>query len=461
MADKNISEKNNGYHGESIVFKFHGRQEALNIINSGGDIVSYLSDRSDDCPLIGSEIELVKKLGKGVAGAAFLVKIQGMGPKEYVAKAIKIYSTIDYFTLDKPRTLRDIATALGRQSLTSVESIIAVNGGMPDEIIEPDAYGGVYIYVPIYSKLCRIKEDVEYMKTDGSQTKVIFPTGSYLCDENQYSEYINGLLCGNLYRDGISINFIDVFDFITCPLSDGIGELGKSGRQYIFMEKIDSSYDKWSKCIEDIHTDEISLIEVFYIQIIHAIATYQKIYQLQHNDLHPGNIFIEKIKPNSQFNGQNIHDCDYFHYHIDDTDLYLPYIPILAKIGDFGLSVKYSKPIVGDEVSVSTGYDQQDGDGPWIPNWYTESYDILTVTNRIHLESSNKFITNVLMWMLNVNGKKFVREAYFVRKTGRPFVHILDSLKNASPKKVLTNKQLMSKYTVKPSEGKIVTLGFI
>ncbi len=61
---------------ELIRFKFHGRDEAVKIVNTGGDLVEYLTGQASNCPLINSEVKFVKELGKGAAGApAWLINI--------------------------------------------------------------------------------------------------------------------------------------------------------------------------------------------------------------------------------------------------------------------------------------------------------------------------------------------------------------------------------------------------
>ena len=47
---------------ETIQFKFNGRDEAINIVNTGGDLVEYLTNNQEACPLIGKEIKFIKVL---------------------------------------------------------------------------------------------------------------------------------------------------------------------------------------------------------------------------------------------------------------------------------------------------------------------------------------------------------------------------------------------------------------
>ena len=130
----------------------------------------------------------------------------------------------------------------------------------------------------------------------------------------------------------------------------------------------------------------------------------------------------------------------------------------MAKIGDFGLSVKYSHPIVGDMESATGGYDQEDGYGPWIPNWYTENYDVLTITYRLYwFNMSNKFMGSVLDYILR-EGKGDM-SLLFGSNNLRPRVKKLEDMGSITPKSIFEN--ILGSYRTKPSSGRIVTLGVI
>lgn len=467
MADKKVAKKprvkkpavKKQSKQERIEIVFEGRKETLDIINTGGEIVSYLSTLSSMCPLIGSEIEVVKELGRGSFGTAYLVKIPGMGYKQYVAKRISALSEPEFFDLDGPVALEYIADFIEKDSMISAGALIAVNGGDPKKMIVPEN-GKVKIYIPTYATMCKTEGPTLVSKSSGDGQDVNIPTGSYLCENNQYSEYINGLLCAELYRNGTSVNFIDIFSFITCPedTMDG-NDIQDRGAQYVFMERIDSDLINYLGNLSKAQLK--TQVENIYIQTLHAILCYQRTYQLQHNDLHDGNIFIERIKKESKYKGEILYDADWFHYSVDGTDLYMRAIPALVKIGDFGLSVKYSHPIVGDNSVIDNGYDQFDGKGARIPNWYTENYDVLTAASFIHSEhkNSSKLIDSIIVDAATQAGGGLYDA--FDSETLRPIVSKLDSMKNFSPEKILLNKKLMKKYTTKPRSGKIVTLGVI
>nr|QBK86561.1 MAG: protein kinase [Marseillevirus LCMAC102] len=434
-----------------IQFQFQGRKEALDIVDTGGELVAYLANEDVICPLIGSKIKLVKELGKGAFGTAFLIKIKGMGPKEYVAKRTK--GLVKTGSIGHNLPLEKVANWLSKKIMTNSQTIINLNGGDPEKIIGARDK----IYIPGYSTICRTDKLEDYERFDADGATVIQP-GSYLCDDEQYSEYVIGVLAGNLYRNHISINFLDVFGFASCITTK---KVKPKVFQYVFMDKIDAELSKMDPNIFD------KISASFLIQIIHAIATYQHYYKLVHNDLHPGNVFVEYVTPNTKFNGQPLYDADWYHYHIFGSDIYMPATPYIAKIGDFGLSVKWSSTLVGSKESVTTGFDQLDGNGPWIPNWYAESYDMLFITRQFYaINSGSIFIQRLFSKMLGLdtvdrpNLDKAVIK-FFTSGNRRPKMEYLETLalQGATPKAILTNKKLLEKCFNKPSSGKIVTLG--
>lgn len=457
MSDSRYkSFRNKSSRNKTVSFTFQGRQESLDIIDDGKEIVSYLSTLSSDCPLIGSDIVLESELEPGPEEIVFSVSIKGMGPKKYIAKRSVIKIIIEKYFLPGRVTLEHLAGYIERTSSVSASAIIAVNGGNPDKILSRDKDGDMSIFVPEYAYVCKTKVDKKYKGKSGDVVfNTLIPKGSYLCENNQYSEYINSVLCAKLYRLGVSANFIDVFSFITCPPK----KENKNGYQYIFMEKVGMSMEEYISNEED-SLDMI--IETILIQIAHAIATYQRYYKLQHNNLSDKNIFIEKINSKTQFNDQNIIDCDYFHYSIDNIDLYLPNLAnIIVKIGNFGMSVKYSEPIVGDKQSVSTGYNK-DMTGPLIPNWYAENYDFLTIL--FHLFGNHRndsFLTEVMKKISKQHSISQKIDSMFDIKTSRPRINKLNHMKQFTPTSFLKDKSLLRNYMEKPSHGKIVTLGSI
>lgn len=454
-----------------VKIKFHNKRETLTIVDVGGDLVNYLANEDTICPLIGSEIKFLEKLGEGAQGAAFLIKLPDTGTKTYVAKKLSMFNQCEI----SPRNiyLKHIARTWSRKYNMDYEALIKFNGGNPNRILMK----GESVCVTDYAVMCRVDKSYSIDKFDGSG-KVTIPEDSYICQQEQYSEYVIGAIAGNIYRNGKSVNFFDVFMFSTC--SEEFDPYKKLSNQYIFMEKIDGIMrdvprhilmDKNKKELfddYDINYDDIdSIYVILLIQTLHALACLQK-YKIVHGDLHLGNIFVEYVTEETKFSGKKVSGNNYYAYEIGDTTLYLPAIPILAKIGDYGLSVKWSKPLVGNKKTIDNGYDQRDGFGPWIPNWYARNYDVIYLIRRTLVwVPNNTAIRKIYAWILGSNETsadiKNKEDVYLLQNGSlRPNLKYLNDpvLKKATPRNILTNKNLLGKFMKKP-KGNIITLGSV
>jgi serine/threonine protein kinase len=451
---------------KKIQIKFNNKKETLDIINRGGDLVKYLANESPICPLIGSEIQLVKILGEGEFGEVFLIKSPIFGNKLYAAK--KILKTNESIVSDKNVLLKDIAERLSKNY--NYESVIKFNGGDPNLLVVK----GEKIYIPEFAKFCRVKNTFSVDRHDSSG-KTIIPKGSYICGM-EYVEYVIGIIAANMYENGTSVNFLDVFMFATC-LDDNNFFYGKKlSTHYIFMEKADGILfdvqerlltDDYQKNLFDSYAvnydDKETIITILFIQIFHALACLQK-YEISHNDLNLANIFIEYVTKETKFNDKRIFGNDHYAYKIGDTTLYLPAIPILAKIGDFGVSGKWSYPIVANTTEIQELTDQD----VFFPNWFAPNFDILyLIKDTLSLDQflDVSFISKIYSWILETDdiGKIERRgEKYFRPYMCHPKLNYLDSpmLKKVTPRNILTNKELVGKFMKKP-KGKIITLGSI
>ena len=493
---------------------YNGREEALQVVNTGGDLIKYLSRAENPiCPLIGTKISLEKKLGEGKSGKVFQIEFPGSERRGvYVAKESTISNPFYYEcyfpdakmpcrrkggeNLDAPLRYKDICFSphVDRDYVFQINGVKDV-----DEVIPP---AGIILAIPT-------KEFVEggcstltrYPRLDGKGYTYV-PPRSFLCDE-EYTEFALAILVGDIYRKGVSINFIDTFYFAICPFDvltkksaerGGSPKIEKVMKKYIFMEKIDKTLRKTAPCLSSDYAlknqlpdkkdlkkqikDKENLMNGIVIQLLHAICVYQNLFSIVHGDLHDDNVLLEFVTPNTIYQGQNLAEADYYEYRVGETLLYIPASPVIVKIADWGLSVKYASSekdnMIGNEYTMKTGY-QQKIDDPWLPNFYTKAYDpvfILTILQE--LNSSNSFIKNITAWMYGLyHPKQRTPDKYNQAKARcvslsgsrvfRPLIEALTTtLAHVTPERILTNEELVGRYMMKPPGGsRVAILGVI
>jgi len=426
---------------EPIELKFDEKSEIINIINTGGCIVKILLNQRKKCALIESHVKFVKEIGDGQSGAhVFIVTIPGKGIKKYVVKTFD--EKDDTVVSDEKKSVGDYADIYYNRFHVSKEWFIRENGGNPNRIINI----GDTFRIPYYAILCKTKRESTYERFDYGGF-VTVPKGSYLCTDSKYSEYVIGILCAELYTNGICINFYDTFDFATCTGGDGV-------KQYIFMELLTGElYGKYQE-LRNIKVKykgkEFSVLDILYIQTLLAIAYYQKIYNLQHNDLHFKNLFLSKVDENTKYLNERLTEFSSWQYNINfggkSINVYTPPVPYLIKIADFGLSVKYGTPIVGNKNMMEHGYTHMNFGENWYPNWYTENYDIMMVTLHFFLADESSLLLRRFMEYIIGNTPTTDNILKVYRKNKRPNISIISQFDHATPEYMIQNKELMDVF---------------
>lgn len=89
-----------------------------------------------------------------------------------------------------------------------------------------------------------------------------------------------------------------------------------------YNEYINNTFESW---IQKSHSNLIWFNALF--QIMYALASLKRTFNLLHTDLHIGNILVQKIKPGG-----------YWIYKLDSVDYYLPNLGYIFIISDFGFS---------------------------------------------------------------------------------------------------------------------------
>ncbi len=451
---------------QNISILFDGNKETLNIIADGGNLVGYLAPPDHKrCPLVNAEITMGEMLGEGNQGSIFLISFPGMGKKQYVIKRGRLeleFRVLTKATWEALFKNADITWKYAKRFQTRSSSKEF------DKALPTDKVG--LVMPPSECKLTEemVVDAIPILATD----TVTAPVGSYLCPDPSFSEYVNSVYAGQLYRDGVCAHFFNVYSFFSC------GSGGVNMQQYIMMDRLHGSLYENNQCLKLSNiSDEIfgkkysdGIKDSLYVQTIFAIAMYQQKYELSHNDLHVNNVFVECVTKDTVYNNQTLYDADWFHYVIDNQDIYVKASPGIVKIGDWGMAIKYSKPMVGDEEAFVSGYDGL------MPNQFLPSYDSFLFTvqyiarmryfhgdhNKLDSKDLTHLIEDCVYFMCEQLGTsrnvlpRLYDIGYVDPNTLRPVLKQLLSVKTAYETLL---GPIVRHLGTKPTSGKIVTLG--
>ena len=364
-----------------IMKKRKGR--VLELYERSDAIVSFLAKQSPLCDKISksenASIQLIREIGSGIAGSVWEVKIDNQGISKYAV--VKLFFDIPENIEEKSRqreTLEEYAKRNERSFGINKLITIDMNGGDPNRIIEI----GDILLLPELAKNCLTTETKEfyYNRFDKNSKILVVPEGSYICGE-VFSEYLIGLLCAKLYTEGFnqvkSINFTDVFDLSICSkfVDEAVQMVNPT---YLFEQQLEGSADQKDSPFGKLKTNEE--FGPFMLQILHSIECYQRAFQMNHNDLHLGNIAYGKTP--DLWNGENISLADYFEYSIDGISFYIPTSEYVVKIIDFSISAKYDHPMIIEKTIIDI--DSQ------FPIFYSKAYDVGTILMRMIIAVKDK-----------------------------------------------------------------------
>lgn len=415
--------------------------EILNIFLTGGEIVDFMGNEEQNiCRDIDTNlIKISKEIGKGLSGTVYDIAFTGeKSSRKYVLK--KSLAKIDVKNIPLGSLTLSEYFDKYLKNTQSKSVFMKINGG---EKFSPPPKN---VIIPIYAELCKTSSQIMYKKNDKSNSDAIIPPNSYICGNEMYSEYIISLIVSDYYRSGKCANFIEMFGFATCKASESLFY------QHIFMEKIDMTLRNLVETRKLLSIDMTSII----IQVIFAIGCMEKYSSITHNDLHADNIFIQIIDDNTIFKGTKLVDYKFFHYKFGGRDIYFPRGKYLVKIGDFGMSCKWSTPIVSPKKIINNIPPE------WVPNFYSEMYDTayfiygmymeVIITKQTHsLSQPIMFIKNLLSFITNSSGDY----NSFYRSGHRPRINTLKNLPNAEPEKVL--EHISKKFS--KSRGNSICIG--
>ena len=190
----------------------------------GGNLSTMLIDDSL-CEEIQDNkiVKIVKKLGKGVFGTAYLVHIEGMGEKEFALKEVISKLEIEYIVVNKNRRTYDQIGDYIQEKYYIPKNIFFKLNSVTDpskkpEIILTRTTMEVKVLLPENLKQCHSLKELYHPLTE-TTTKV--PKGSWICENyDPLGDFYFGELCSSLYLTGQSINFLPVFGYSTCSTAD-------------------------------------------------------------------------------------------------------------------------------------------------------------------------------------------------------------------------------------------------
>jgi len=412
----------------------------VDVINTKGSIVnSLILNNPNVCSEFKTTILKGAELGSGVQGVVNDVDISrnpnlqknisipGLSNTDYIIKTILV-PEIEHKYLGRLKTVdRAIRDIIDTDPSLVYDVQLAYNGGDPNRMVK-------VIKIIKEAKDCLYEDPNPYVfsKNDGTNQDMNIESGNYLCSNSSYSEYMIGVLCSSLSeylnneRGFGCRNFVYITDFATCTSSDNF-------LQYIFMEKIDVDLKTLMikpELLQKLGTiTEVDDIPAILFQCLFAIYTYEFMYQMNHNDLHPGNVFIRELP-----------SIKYLRYEYKQIMYYIP-CKYIVKIGDFGMSCKYSDPMILNELIIMDGY------GGVIPNFYNTTYDVMCLLlYLLHLKSG--FVT----YILEDNGlsvENMIQQKLLQPKYPRPKLDKLDTaFSNMNAERLLS--KYFTRFTIKP-----------
>ena len=216
------------------------------------------------------------------------------------------------------------------------------------EIIGEGSEGTVF-FIPKWNSevvIKRLKRIGRFTKTkvgNDVKTKIGFEkeiqeaTSSSILDE---LGYLNKHYDGNRESKNYMITMQRMGGFFGCP-----GDENSDYDLYMLFEKMDFDlYTFWKK--------RIGTFKDRLILIWHCLFTLITLNRLgwYHNDSSPANFLVKKIDKDQLYNGENIHDADYWEFVLDGKSWSVENNNYVAKLADFGFMTHFGEPeILGPE----------------------------------------------------------------------------------------------------------------
>lgn len=302
--------------------------DIIRIIDSGGALVNLLSNTSSpNCPLIGSKIKIINKLGEGVEGTVYeITTAQGMNSR-FAMKETKDKSRMITVRFTPKNTYYNQANAVvkGYKLPTTPEFYLSLNR-IPGIAYTKRPKRNIELSFPTFEDIapCKIEKKVRFSFGVDINPPVL--PGDYICLESTVEASINAFV-SNLIERTLCPHFVQFISFASC---------GKT-TAFTFMEKID--VDLYS-VVDKFTPHQVTTLN---FQVFMALAQLQENFEIAHQDLHLKNVFLMNSK---HYTWRNIvtSNVDLWRYRIEGQNYFIDSPKFLVKLGDWGFSGKYSHP---------------------------------------------------------------------------------------------------------------------
>ncbi len=428
------------------------REEFLKIIDKGGNIMEYFSKVDPICHDIGKYddkiFQMAEKLGSGGYGEVWAINDKNLPPglpKRMVVKSVN--ADVDDFEITTKENRKKVVDFFDDEIYLTDRDFGGT--GSPKTIILPS-----FLFTPC-------KENLTYKRSDNG-VKITLPKGSMIC-LSDFVEFAIGIYTGEFFLrlENPCINFLPVYYFAVCAEFNSI-----FANYYTFMEQIDKTFEY----VLDAKRYDEKMYDHILVQALFSIAFYQHNGNIVHNDLHSGNVFLLKEIKNLKFNGVTFDKADYLEYLIRGRAIYLPgpktdkiASQFIVKIGDWGQSVKYGAPILGDKSIIDNAFQEPK------PNWYNKSYDVLTLLRHSYsnCRKPTEFMKKILLWtekekyvgnsMDDVLIKERIEDTSYGQYSHFVRAELLESnYAHVNPDDILLDDDLMADYLKVPPKGSVI-----
>jgi serine/threonine protein kinase len=200
-----------------------------------------------------------------------------------------------------------------------------------------------------------------------------------------------------------------------------------------------------------------------FFQAFFALVIAQRKCKLKHHDLHSGNIFLKRIDDATEFRGTKLHDVQFFHYHMNGIDFYIPNCGFLSKIGDFGMS---SLTVHGrrlQRIDMDLFNDDPEKWGNWNANYEGErGYDAQVLFADVPVDGRHRSNSELHHFLKHVRVSTNGKKGRITKKKFRPLPGHVSNLPADSILQSIFVRNVRAAYNfmvAPPATARTVTLG--